>query len=94
MAQRSKPVADAVAKAARGARERGGEGRRRGGGTMDVLGGEIRRRDLFPLLVMHLIEREPAYGNLLIEEIERITEGAISVHSVAMAVSRRASAAR
>ena len=47
---------------------------------MDVFGGEIRRRDLFPLLVLHLIEVEPQYGNRLIEEIERITEGVISVN--------------
>jgi PadR family transcriptional regulator, regulatory protein PadR len=83
MARRSKPVADAVAKAARTARERGpaepGRGRR-AGRTMDVFGGEIRRRDLFPLLVLHLVEDEPAYGNRLIEEIERITEGVISVN--------------
>ena len=48
---------------------------------MDVFGGEIRRRDVFPLLVLHLIEREPAYGNRLIEEIEDITNGVISVES-------------
>ncbi len=47
---------------------------------MDVFGGEIRRRDIFPLLVLHLIDREPQYGNRLIEEIQRITEGAISVN--------------
>ena len=47
---------------------------------MDVFGGEIRRRDLFPLLVLHLVEREPQYGNRLIEEISRITEGAITVN--------------
>ena len=47
---------------------------------MDVFGGEIRRRDLFPLLVLHLIAREPAYGNRLIEEIETITEGVLSVN--------------
>ena len=82
-ARRSKePVADAVAKAARTAREHGVEaGRGRGGGrSMDVFGGEIRRRDLFPLLVLHLTEREPQYGNRLIEEIEGITEGVISVN--------------
>jgi PadR family transcriptional regulator PadR len=76
-------VADAVAKAARGARERDrGEATpgRRGGRSMDVFGGEIRRRDVFPLLVLHLVEAEPAYGNRLIEEIERITEGVISVN--------------
>ncbi len=47
---------------------------------MDVFGGEIRRRDVFPLLVLHLVGREPTYGNHLIEEIERISEGAISVN--------------
>ncbi len=47
---------------------------------MDVFGGEIRRRDIFPLLVLHLISREPAYGNRLIEGIEQITEGLISVN--------------
>jgi PadR family transcriptional regulator, regulatory protein PadR len=47
---------------------------------MDVFGGEIRRRDVFPLLVLHLIQRHPDYGNRLIEEIEEITEGVISVN--------------
>ena len=47
---------------------------------MDVFGGEIRRRDIFPLLVLHLIDREPQYGNRLIEEIEQITERVISVN--------------
>ena len=47
---------------------------------MDVFGSEIRRRDIVPLLVLHLIQREPAYGNRLIEEIEEITEGVISVN--------------
>jgi DNA-binding PadR family transcriptional regulator len=80
---RSKRGGDRVAQAARTARERGGaapERGRRGGRSMDVFGGEIRRRDIFPLLVFHLIAREPQYGNRLIEEIERITEGVISVN--------------
>lgn len=47
---------------------------------MDAFGGELRRRELFPLLVLHLIEREPAYGNRMIEEIEGLTEGAISAN--------------
>jgi DNA-binding PadR family transcriptional regulator len=81
--RRSKPVADAVAEAARTAREGGAVAPPRGrpaSRSMDVFGGEIRRRDVFPLLVLHLIDREPQYGNRLIEEIERITEGAISVN--------------
>jgi PadR family transcriptional regulator, regulatory protein PadR len=73
-------VADAVAKAAR-ERDRGEAAPgKRGGRSMDVFGGEIRRRDVFPLLVLHLVAAEPAYGNRLIEEIERITEGVISVN--------------
>ncbi len=81
MPQRPKQVADALAEATR-ARERGGEPSRgrRAGRSMDVFGGEIRRRDLFPLLVLHLTRHEPQYGNRLIEEIERITEGVISVN--------------
>jgi PadR family transcriptional regulator, regulatory protein PadR len=73
----SKPVSEAVARG----RSKGREGRRRAAGrSMDVFGGEIRRRDVFPLLVLHLVEREPAYGNRLIEQIEEITAGAISVN--------------
>jgi PadR family transcriptional regulator len=75
-----KPVADAVARAARAGLETGERRPKRPGRSMDVFGGEIRRRDLVPLLVLHLIEREPAYGNRLIEEIENITEGVISVN--------------
>src|ERR671934_957932 len=80
----SPPGSRRLAEAARAARTRGrSEGRqagRRSGGAMDVFGGEIRRRDVFPLLVLHLIQREPAYGNRLIEEIEEITGGVISVN--------------
>ncbi|HMC06466.1 MAG TPA: PadR family transcriptional regulator [Solirubrobacterales bacterium] len=74
-----------LAQAARAARARAGRAEarpsaRRAGGAMDVFGGEVRRRDVFPLLVLHLIAREPAYGNRLIEEIGAITGGAISVN--------------
>jgi DNA-binding PadR family transcriptional regulator len=50
------------------------------GRPSDAFGGEIRRRDVFPLLVLHLLSREPAYGNRLIESIEEITQGGISVN--------------
>ena len=79
--RRPEPISEAVAQAAKagaeGVEER--EGRRRGRPS-DAFGGEIRRRDVFPLLVLHLVTREPTYGNRLIEEIERITQGAISVN--------------
>jgi PadR family transcriptional regulator len=85
MAREGEKNARRLAEAARAARERAASGAqtaagRRGGGAMDVFGGEVRRRDVFPLLVLHLIAREPAYGNRLIEEIEGITDGMISVN--------------
>ena len=78
---RARPVSEAVAEAARageaGVRERK---RARGGRPSDVFGGEIRRRDVFPLLVLHLIAQESTYGNRLIEAIEEMTQGVISVN--------------
>ena len=75
----SKPVAEAVAEAARAA-EQPSPSPRRKGRPSDVFGGELRRRDIFSLLVLHLIAREPTYGNHLIDEIESITQGVISVN--------------
>lgn len=75
--RRSKPVAEAVVEATR-ASGRSRKGRR--GRPSDVFGGELRRRDVFPLLVLHLVGREPAYGNRLIESIEAISGGVISVN--------------
>jgi DNA-binding PadR family transcriptional regulator len=85
MARGGEKGARTLAEAARAARERAASaepraaGRRRGG-AMDVFGGEIRRRDVFPLLVLHLIAKEPAYGNRLIEAIEAISDGVITVN--------------
>jgi DNA-binding PadR family transcriptional regulator len=80
MAER-KQVSEAVAEAARAAEEAQSATRaRRRGRPSDVFGGEIRRRDVFPLLVLHLIRTEPTYGNHLIDAIEEITQGVISVN--------------
>ena len=46
-------------------------------------GGGPRRRDMFALLVLHLIsnsETRASYGNQLIERIEGITDGAVSLN--------------
>ena len=77
----SRPLSDAVAEAAQAAEsaQREAPSKRRGRPS-DVFGGEIRRRDVFPLLVLHLIRKEPSYGNHLIEAIESITQGVISVN--------------
>ena len=74
----SKPVAEAVA--ATTTRAGKAPDRRRKGRASDVFGGELRRRDVFPLLVLHLVSEEPGYGNRLIDEIEEITQGVISVN--------------
>ena len=77
-------VAEAVAEAAEAAEAAATPGKRggakRGGRPSDALGGDIRRRDIFPLLVLHLVASEPTYGNRLIEAIEEMTQGVISVN--------------
>jgi PadR family transcriptional regulator, regulatory protein PadR len=73
------PVSEAVAATTR-VGEEAAQQRRRRGRPSDVFGGEIRRRDVFPLLVLHLIRSEPSYGNHLIDAIEEITHGVISVN--------------
>jgi DNA-binding PadR family transcriptional regulator len=78
--KRAKPVSEAVAEATRAGEEALAQRRRRGGRPSDVFGGEIRRRDVFPLLVLHLVAQEPTYGNRLIEAIEEMTQGVISVN--------------
>jgi PadR family transcriptional regulator PadR len=77
--RRSKPMAEAVAETTR-ATERSRRAGRGSGRASDVFGSELRRRDVFPLLVLHLVAQEPAYGNRLIEDIERITQGVITVN--------------
>ena len=75
------PLREAVAETARAAeREQSARAPKRRGRPSDVFGGEIRRRDVFPLLVLHLIRTEPSYGNHLIEGIKEITQGVISVN--------------
>ena len=74
----SRPVSEAVARGRRRAED--AEPERRKGRSMDVLGGEIRRRDLLPLLVLHLMRDESVYGNRLMGAIEEMTEGMIAVN--------------
>lgn len=77
----SKQLGEAVAAASRIASGRDvPSSHRPSGRASDIFGGAIRRRDLFPLLALHLIRREPAYGNALIEQIEAMTQGAITVN--------------
>ena len=79
----SKPLQAAIAEATKAAKQPkvAGPGRKKAGGrASDVFGGEMRRRDLFPLLVLHLIREKPCYGNYLIDAIENMTQGVVSVN--------------
>jgi PadR family transcriptional regulator, regulatory protein PadR len=46
----------------------------------DPFSGELRRREVLPLLVLHLISQGPSYGNQLMERIAGMTEGVLSVN--------------
>jgi DNA-binding PadR family transcriptional regulator len=46
----------------------------------DPITGELRRRDVLPLLVLHLIAEAPSYGNQLMERIAGMTAGVLSVN--------------
>jgi PadR family transcriptional regulator PadR len=46
----------------------------------DPFTGELRRRAVLPLLVLHLMAESPSYGNQLIERIGQMTAGVLSVN--------------
>ena len=50
----------------------------------DPFTGELRRRDVLPLLVLHFISEGPSYGNQLMERISEATAGVLSVNPNAM----------
>ena len=50
---------------------------RRGG---DPITGELRRREVLPLLVLHYINEGPCYGNQLMERIASLTEGVLQIN--------------
>ena len=50
------------------------------GRAQDPFTGELRRREVLPLLVLHLISEGPSYGNQLMERIGGMTAGVLSVN--------------
>ena len=48
--------------------------------TQDPFTSELRRRAILPLLVLHLINEGPSYGNQLMERIGGMTAGVLSVN--------------
>ena len=55
-------------------------GRPHRGRSGDPFTGELRRREVLPLLVLHLISDTPSYGNQLMDRISAMTEGVLSVN--------------
>ena len=45
----------------------------------DVFLSEVKTRDVFPLLILHLVREEPAYGNSIMTRIREISAGTMSV---------------
>ena len=52
----------------------------RTGGDRDPFTGELRKREVLPLLVLHFMREGPSYGNQLMERISRVTVGVLSVN--------------
>lgn len=49
-------------------------------GDRDPFTGELRKRDILPMLVLHFISEGPSYGNALMERIAGVTEGVLNVN--------------
>jgi PadR family transcriptional regulator PadR len=75
MAGKREAVRDAVAQAG-GIDAAVAPGRK----AQDPFAGQLRRRQILPLLVLHLINEGPSYGNQLMERIGSMTAGVLSVN--------------
>jgi DNA-binding PadR family transcriptional regulator len=45
----------------------------------DIFLSEVKTREVFPLLVLHIVREEPAYGNSIMARIREISAGVMSV---------------
>lgn len=45
----------------------------------DIFLSEVKTRDVFPLLILHIVREEPAYGNAIMARIREICAGTMSV---------------
>ena len=74
-----------VAEAREAARQIGGRGAEpaaseRRKPDRDPITGELRKREVLPLLVLHFMHKGPSYGNQLMERISAVTAGVLSVN--------------
>src|SRR5205807_6323434 len=54
--------------------------RERVAGERDPFTGELRRREILPLLVLHFMKDGPSYGHRLMEQISAVTAGVVNVN--------------
>jgi DNA-binding PadR family transcriptional regulator len=82
--RRAAATREAVQQAAEAARQIGGgratEAATRRAGDRDPFTGELRKREVLPLLVLHFMHQGPSYGNQLMERISKVTAGVLSVN--------------
>lgn len=45
----------------------------------DIFLSEVKTRDVFPLLILHIVREEPGYGNAIMAQIREISAGTMSV---------------
>ena len=45
----------------------------------DIFLGEVKSRNVFPLLILHLVSKEPEYGNSIIKGVKEMSAGVMSV---------------
>ena len=69
--QRREATREAVEQAARAPRK---------GRSGEPFTGEIRRREVLPLLVLHFISEGPCYGNQLMDQISALTAGVLHIN--------------
>src|SRR4051812_33814302 len=78
--QQAAKVAEAHEAAQQITGARGAEPSERRRADRDPFTGELRRREVLPLLVLHFMKEGPSYGNQLMERISSVTEGVLSVN--------------
>src|SRR5215218_8422161 len=84
--RRAAATREAVQQAAEAARHTTGgrtgaaEPATRRAGDRDPFTGELRKREVLPLLVLHFMHEGPSYGNQLMERISKVTAGVLSVN--------------
>jgi PadR family transcriptional regulator, regulatory protein PadR len=78
--QQASKVAEAREAARQIGSPRGAEPAERRRADRDPFTGELRRREVLPLLVLHFMKEGPSYGNQLMERISSVTEGVLSVN--------------